>query len=154
MSLKSFFKRVLASIKKAFESLAPEFKQAVHIGVLVVDNMKKFVESPAADVITALIPGTVDDLVKERLRQFLPKIMIEMKLAEQCAGLTDPNEIVACAVKTLQQIGDDWIANSAKKNFYNSIAVLIGEVASDGKLTWDDMQWITKWFNDNVKKAA
>ena len=154
MSLKSVFKKVWGSIKEAFNKLPAKSKTALLIAVTIVDNMKKFVESPVADVMTALIPGTADDVVKERLRLWLPKIFIEMKLAEQCAGLTDPNEIVACGVKTLQQIGGDWISDSAKKNFYNSLAVLIGEVASDGKLTWDDLQWITKWYNDNVKKQS
>jgi hypothetical protein len=142
MSLKSFFRKIWEGIKKAFEGLAPDLKEAIHIGVIVVDNMKTFIEGEAADVLTAIIPGQLDDVIKERLRAFLPKILIEMKLAEQCSELTDPSEIVACAIKTLQQIGGDCLA------------VMIAEVASDGKLTWDDSKAIIKWYNDNVKKAA
>jgi hypothetical protein len=149
----SIFTKIWSAIRKIFDKLPQEFKTAIHIGVAVVDNMKSFVDSPIADVITALIPGDVDDKVKDALRKYLPKIVIEMKLAEQCAGLTDPNEIVACAIKTLQQIGGDWISDDAKKNFYDSLAVLVAQVASDGKLTWDDAKAVIKWYYDH-KKAA
>lgn len=149
--LMNFFKKLWAGIKKVFEKFAPELKNAIHIGVTVVDKMKSFVESPTADVLTAIIPGDVDDKVKDLLRQYLPKIVIEMKLAERCSELTDPNEIVACAIKTLQQIGGDWISDDAKKNFYDSLAVLIAQVAADGKLTWDDAKAVIKWYYDHKK---
>lgn len=147
----SIFKKFWNAIKKAFEGLKPEFKTAIHIGVSVVDKMKTFVESPTADVLTAIIPGDLDDKIKEQLRKYLPRIVTEMKLAEQCTELTDPNEIVACAINTLQQIGGDWISDDAKKNFYDSLAVLIAQVASDGKLTWDDAKAVIKWYYDHKK---
>jgi hypothetical protein len=147
----SIFKKIWSAIKKIFDKLPQEFKTAIHIGVAVVDNMKSFVDSPIADVLTAIIPGDLDDRIKEELRKYLPKIVIEMKLAEQCSELTDPNEIVACAIKTLQQIGGDWISDDAKKNFYDSLAVLIAQVASDGKLTWDDAKAVIKWYYDHKK---
>lgn len=147
----NFFKKLWTGIQKVFNALPKEFKSAIHIGVTVVDKMKAFVESGTADVITAIIPGDVDDKIKDALRKYLPKIVVEMKLAEQCSGLTDPNEIVACAIKTLQQIGGDWISDDAKKNFYDSLAVLIAQVASDGKLTWDDAKAVIKWYYDHKK---
>jgi hypothetical protein len=147
----SIFKKIWSGIKKAFDGLKPEFKNAIHVGVTIVDKMKSFTESPVAGVITALIPGDLDDKIKEKLREYLPKILIEMKLADSCTGLSDPNEIVACAVKTLQQIGGDWISDDAKKNFYDSLAVLIAQVASDGKLSWDDAKAVIKWYYDHKK---
>lgn len=150
----SIFKKIWSGIKKIFEGLKKEFKDAIHIGVIIVDKMKTFVESGTADVLTAIIPGTLDDKIKDRLREYLPKILIEMKLAESCTGLSDPNEIVACAIKTLQQINGDWVSESAKKNFYDSLAVLIAQVASDGKLSWDDAKTIIKWYYDHVQKSA
>jgi hypothetical protein len=153
MSFK-FLKKIWEGIKKAFEKLAPELKSAIHIGVTVVDNIKNFVDSPGADILTALIPGDLDDKIKIRLRATLPKILIEMKLADRCADQTDPAKIVLCAVETLQKIGGDWISDDAKKNFYDSLAVLIAQVAADGKLSWDDSKYILKWYYDHVKKAS
>jgi hypothetical protein len=148
----NFFKKLWTGIKKVFDKFAPDVKNAIHIGVTIVDNMKVFVDSPVADVLTAIIPGDVDDKIKELLIKYLPKIVIEMKLAEQCTELTDPNEIVACAIKTLQQIGGDWISDDAKKNFYDSLAVLIAQVAADGKLSFDDAKAVIKWYYDHQKK--
>lgn len=147
----SIFKKIWSGIKKAFEGLKPELKNAIHVGVTVVNNMKSFVDSPAADILTALIPGDLDDQIKLKLREYLPKILIEMKLAENCSELTKPDEVVACAIKTLQQIGGDWISDDAKKNFYDSLAVLIAQVASDGKLSWDDAKAVIKWYYDHKK---
>lgn len=147
----SIFKKIWSAIKNIFDKLPKEFKTAIHIGVTVVDKMKSFVESETADVISSIIPGDIDDKIKGLLRQYLPRIVTEMKLAEQCSELTDPNEIVACAIKTLQQIGGDWISDDAKKNFYDSLAVLIAQVASDGKLTWDDAKAVIKWYYDHKK---
>lgn len=147
----NFFKQLWQGIKRIFDKLPKEFKTAIHVGVTVVDAMKNFVDSGVADVITSIIPGDLDDKIKDALRKYLPKIVTEMKLAEQCSELTDPNEIVACAIKTLQQIGGDWISDDAKKNFYDSLAVLIAQVASDGKLTWDDAKAVIKWYYDHKK---
>jgi len=143
----NLIRKVWEGIKKTFQGLKPELKKAIAIGVVIVDNMKHFVDSQAADVITALIPGDLDDKIKERLRQELPRILVNMKLAETCAYLEEPDEIVACAVKTLQSIGGDY-----RKAFLNELAVLIAQVAADGKLTWDDGQYILKWYYDNVHK--
>jgi hypothetical protein len=145
------FKKIWSSIKNVFDKLKPEFKAAIHIGVQVVDNMKGFVDSGAADILTMIIPGNIDDRIVQELRKYLPKIVVEMKLAESCSELTDPNEILQCAIKTLQQIGGDWISDDAKKNFYDSLAVLIAQVASDRKLSWDDAKAVIKWYYDHKK---
>lgn len=153
MPLGTFLKKIWNGIKKMFGSLTQELKDSIHIGVVIVDNIKTFVFSPEADILTAIIPGTLDDAIKERLRQYLPRIVTEMKLADRCGQLTDPNEILKCAIETLQTISGDWVSDSAKKNFYDSLAVMIAQVASDGKLNWDDGKTILKWYFDHVYKA-
>ena len=152
MSLKSFLRRLWAGIKKAFEGLKPELKKAISIGVEVVEKMKQYVARPGVDVLTAIIPGDLDDRIKERLREWLPRILAEMKLVERCMDETDPQKVVECGVLTLQQITGDWISDSARKNFYDSLAVMVAQVASDGKLDWSDAKIILKWYYDNVKK--
>lgn len=82
---------------------APEYTATAHIlinhrhtyilGVLVTENIKNFVDSPVADVLTAIIPGDIDDEIKNWLRAKLPTILAELKLADSCSALTDPTEI-------------------------------------------------------------
>lgn len=152
MSLKTFIHKIWEGVKHLFDGLLPEFKVAIHIGVVIVDKMKTFVLSPDADILTAIIPGTLDDKIVAKLREFLPKILAAMKLADSCGGLTDPLAITQCAIKTLQEIGDDFINDAARKNFYDSLAVMIAQVVSDGKLSWDDGKTVLKWYYDHQYK--
>jgi len=141
MSFGNFLKKVWGGIKSVFNDLPNDLKNAVHIGVVVTENVKKFVDSPGADILTAIIPTEVDDVIKARLRANLPKILTELKLADKCGQLTDPSEIVKCAVQTLQQIEGDF-----KSAFLHDLSILIAQVASDGKLDWKDGTYILQWY--------
>jgi len=149
MSLKSFITKLWAEIKSLFNGIPAELKTAIHIGVVVTEGLKTFVDSPAADVLTAIIPGDIDDDLKNLLRAKLPQILTELKLADNCAGLTDPSQIAECAVKVLQGLDGD--IGSA---FLHSLSILIAQVASDGKLTWSDGVYILEWYYQNEYKAA
>ena len=134
MSLGTFIHKIWLGVKKLFAGLKPELKEAIRIGVVVVDAIKAFVDSPEADVLTAIIPGDIDDKIKLKLRELLPRIVTEMKLADRCGQLTDPNAILKCAIETLQTIEGDWISDSAKKNFYDSLTIIITQITTDNKL--------------------
>jgi hypothetical protein len=153
MSLKSFFQKLFGGLKHVFNGLDQPLKDALRIGVEVVDKLKTLVDSPGADLLTAIIPGTIDDVIKERLRVFLPKILIELKLVENCASQTDPNVIIQCAVDTLQRLTGDWVKDGSKKNFLDSLAVLVAQCAADGKFDWDDVKYLTKWYYDHIYKG-
>jgi hypothetical protein len=124
-----------------FDKISPELKTAIHIGVIVVEKIKQFIETPLADVVTAIIPGEIDDTVKNLLREYLPRLFVELRLADSCVDLTDPNEIVACALKTLQQIEGDF-----KNAFLHDISILVAQVAADGKLDWMDGVYLTEYY--------
>lgn len=141
MSLKSFFMKIWETIEDFFQGLLPELKDAIRIGVTVVQNIKKVMDTPVPDVLTAIIPGDVDDKIKERIREYLPKVLVELRLANECSDLTDPNEIVTCALKTLSQIGDDY-----QSAFLHDLSVLIAQIAADGKLTWSDGVYLAQWY--------
>lgn len=54
-----------------------EIKEKLNIVIRIVEAFKKFVDSPTADLITALIPGDIDDKVKEWLRERLKDYKLE-----------------------------------------------------------------------------
>lgn len=150
MSLKSFIIKLWAEIKNLFDGIPTELKTAIHIAVVVTEGLKTFVDSPAADVLTAIIPGDIDDDLKNLLRSKLPQILTELKLADSCAGLTDPSQITGCAIKVLQGLDGD--ISSA---FLHSLSILIAQViAGDGKLTWSDGVYILEWYYQNEYKAV
>jgi hypothetical protein len=144
MSLQSFLSKIWNEAKALFDGIPPELKTAIHIGVVITQNIKTLVDSPAADVLTAIIPGDIDDEIKNWLRAKLPAILTELKLADSCSGLTDPSAITACAVKVLQGLDADIQAP-----FLHSLSVLVAQVAADGKLTWSDGVYILQWYYEH-----
>ncbi|HEY9001645.1 MAG TPA: hypothetical protein VIM89_09860 [Mucilaginibacter sp.] len=149
MSLQSFLTKIWNQIKALFDGIPAELKIAIHIGVEVTENIKTFVDSPAADILTAIIPGNIDDEVKNWLRAKLPTILTELKLADSCGQLTDPAEITKCAVQVLQGLDGD-----IKSAFLHNLSILIAQVASDSKLTWSDGVYILQWYYEHEFKTA
>jgi hypothetical protein len=149
MSLQSFLTKIWTEIKSLFSGISPELQAAIHIGVIVTQNIKNFVDSPTADVLTAIIPGDIDDEIKNWLRAKLPEILTELKLADSCSELTDPAAITACAIKVLQGIDGD-----AQSAFLHNLSILVAEVAADGKLTWSDGVYLLEWYYKNEYQAA
>jgi hypothetical protein len=90
MSLTTFLSNIWAEVKGLFNNISPELKTAIHIGVIVTENIKSFVDSPAADILTAIIPGDLDNELITLLRAKLPEILTELKLADSCGSLTHP----------------------------------------------------------------
>lgn len=144
MSLGSFLAKIWDHLKQLFGALPKELKNAIHIGVTVVEAIKAVIESPVADVLTAIIPGDIDDRIKDWLRAQIPGILVEMQLTADCSGLTDPNEITACGLKVLSGLGVD-----VKSAFYHNLSILIAQVAADGKLTWSDGVYLLQWYYEH-----
>jgi hypothetical protein len=141
MSLQSFLTKIWTEIKSLFAGMPSELQTAIHIGAQVTQNIKNFIDSPAADVLTAIIPGDIDDEIKNWLRAKLPEILTELKLADSCSGLTDPAAITACAIKVLQGLDGD-----VQSSFLHSLSILVSQVAADGKLTWADGVYLLQWY--------
>lgn len=68
-------KALLLKIKLFIMKLFASVETFIPIGIEVVNKLKIFIDSPTADIITAIIPGTVDDNVKIWLRAWLPIIL-------------------------------------------------------------------------------
>ncbi len=148
MSLKSFLTKIWKEIKNLFAGIPAELKTAIHIGVTVAENIKTFVNSPTADIITALIPGDIDDSIKNILRSKLPLILSELKLAEACQNINDPAQLTTCAVNTLQSLEGD-----IKSSFLHTISILVAEVTADGQLTWSDGVYLLEWYYKHKYKT-
>lgn len=97
--MKTIFGKIIAAVLSVFKSNWPSFvaklwkkvpdelKDKVAIGVEVVELFKKAVNSPTADLITAIIPGHYDDDVKKWLRDLLERIDLDKYLPDDPAHL-------------------------------------------------------------------
>lgn len=148
--MKKMIKKILVFIKRLFSGINPVLQKAVSIGVEVTEAIKNFdTTNPyVGDIITTLIPGTVDDLIKMKLREMLPKIMIQLKLVKETQGLKDPDQIMLAAVKIIKQLDGDY-----KSAFLHNLSIIVAKVAADGKLSWSDAVYLLEWYYQNKKKS-
>lgn len=146
----SFLTKLWQSVKHLLGSLEPLAKEGIHIGVTVTDAIKTFdTANPiAADILTALIPGTLDDTIKVKLREMLPKIVVGLRLVDDSLRLTDPNEIMLAATKVIQNLDGNF-----KNAALHSLSLLITEAAADGHLTWSDAVLVVESYYKEVHKA-
>jgi len=104
---KTWLGKVLASILGLFASKWPEFvaklftkipdevKEKVSLAVKIVNSIKFFIESPTADLITAIIPGDTDDKIKEWLRIFLPKLLEKYNVLNKSTLTPEASHLIA-----------------------------------------------------------
>lgn len=147
MSLKSFIDGIWSAIKGLFNKLEQEEKKLLPIVITVVQNIKTFVDSPVADVITALIPGNVDDVIRAKLQAFLPKVLTELNMLNTCQALPGTNAQLQCILQNLKLSSD-----AVKDMYYHGLASLILTDLSDGKLSWSDCIGIAEYYYKNIWK--
>lgn len=96
----NFIKRLIGNITEETRDLAPEIIQ-------IVTNVKNFVDSPEADFITLVIPGTLDDTVKGVVSVGLSKLLLILNKVESIALIEDENERNKAIVKEIKLSDDD-----------------------------------------------
>lgn len=148
--MKKLLKKIADFITRLFTGISPILKKAVAIGADVAEKIKNFdtANPVVGDIITSLIPGNVDDLVKAKMREYLPKIAVELRLVQAAQGLKDPEQIMLAAVKVIQQMDGDY-----KSAFLHNLSIMAAQVAADGKLDWSDAVYLMEWYYQNKVKA-
>jgi len=141
MSIGSFFAGIWKSVKKLFQSLDNESKKLLPIVIDVVNNAKNFEEGTGGDIITKLIPGNVDDNIRAKLQDLLPRLLKTLSASNECANAGDDNAILKCI---LTKIGAS--EKDSRKVFYHGLAALLLEKLGDGKFSWDDAIATVQWF--------
>ncbi|TSD67608.1 hypothetical protein FFF34_009520 [Inquilinus sp. KBS0705] len=144
MSLTSLIYKIWNSIRLLFNHFPADLKKAVHIGVVITENIKTIVESPFTDMLTLIIPGDIDDKIKQVLRAGIPLILTNLKLTDKCSDLNDPQEITRCTIRIIQNLDGD-----IKSATLHNLSVLISKLAADGQLTWSDGVCIVEWYYQN-----
>ncbi|WP_374949631.1 hypothetical protein [Mucilaginibacter sp.] len=146
--IKAFLQTLITKIGAYFSTLPAELRKAVVVAVVVTENLKRFVDSPIADIVTALIPGNADDKVKDLLRAYLPVIVVELGLVKNCSEASSTEEILKCAAQFIQGLPDGQQRTKALQNLSGAIT----ELVADGKFDWADGVYLAKWFyTSNLK---
>ena len=92
-------------IKSNLKALLRKFDSYVdtHVdtALKVTTALKQILASPVADVITAIIPGDLDEKIKTKLVDGLGKVTAALAIAETCKEITDVNAKLQCFVTQL-----------------------------------------------------
>lgn len=139
MSIAGILNKIASFIKNLFSKVSVEIREAIEIAVIITENLKTFVDSQGADALTTLIPGTVDDELKDWLRQVLPVILVKLKLAQH-----NEKNIMTKAIAELNAM-DQQI----KSVYLHSISVLCAREVSKNKLSWSDGVYLLEWYYKN-----
>jgi hypothetical protein len=125
-------KKILKFLKNLFARTRFYVQQFITPSIHVVEALKAFLDTPAAPILTALIPGHVDDVIADRLRKYLPIVLQALGLVEDIRGKS-PEVIIQLALAKLRLLNPDG-QNAA----WHNIASLLGHYLSDGKLSWSE----------------
>lgn len=131
--------KIIRFISGLFKGLSKETKRLAPIAIAIVQAVKSVMDSPVDDIILAIIkksiPGNADDILIDKItatiKEWLPKILVKLSMAEAIAAIEDPNEQLK-AVLDKFKFADDETRNL----FYHNFCFLIMQKLSDGKIDW------------------
>lgn len=104
-------------IVQLFKNITAKTKELMPQIILVVTNIKNFVDSPGCDFLTAVVPGTIDDSVAAILKKYLPVLLDVLNKVPSISAIEDQNERQKAIVANIQQSDKD-----AKDIILNGIA--------------------------------
>lgn len=148
MANDNFFKRLFSGIARyfrdAFGKARKVAQDVIPVGIEVVEQIKLVMDSPIAPIVTALIPGQVDDLVAAKIKEYLPDILLKLKIAGECAQKKTNDEVIQCALAHLREYHP-----TARKAYFLNIASMLSAALADGKLSWAEIVMITQYTYEN-----
>lgn len=135
-----------AWIKRAFGNaidwIRPKAKDAIHI----VNSIKSFVESDTAGVIVAFTPTGIDDALLAKMRQYLPKIAMQLQVTDMILDSGSPDQVIASLIEYLKKQNLD-----VRSMFYVQLAAKLTEAFADGKIDRSEALAITQMIYREIK---
>ena len=155
MKITTILKKIWKAIGKVFHKIDEETKKLIPIAVNIVEAIKNFEASSTMDfvefVVTTAIPGDADDKIIAKVRsitkEWLPKILLELKVVQSITDLTDDNA-------KLQAILAELKLTSTKGILYKGIAAKFLELMADGKFDFDDACNLVSYYFANKDKEV
>lgn len=151
--VKLFFAKMWAYLVSLFTKVDSLVDQYAPIAIRVVEGLKEVNESFKGDliefVLKKVIPGDAEgpviDAVRKKLKEYLPKLILQLKLASTVSQIKDPNDQLIAIVKAINFSPDE-----TKNMFYHGLSTMILEALSDGKLTWSEAVHISEYYYTNI----
>lgn len=148
MSLKNFFVRLWGKIENLWHRLSDEVKEIAPIVIEVLENVKKYRQSPVGDVLDFIIPKGIVKTVYDKLMDAVPKVLIGYSTIADLDKYPDLNAKLRAVLA-----GFDHVEPQFLKAHWHGIATLILELTQDGDLSYSDIITITEYVKKFLPAA-
>jgi hypothetical protein len=104
-------------------------------------------------IIKVAIKGQADDVIIDKVqavvKEWVPKVLLELQIVDSIANITDPNEQLKAILAKIKMS-----SNETQNMLYHGLAAIVLEKLSDGKLTWSDSVAISEYYFNNIYKPS
>jgi hypothetical protein len=146
-SVKKMLQSIWALFKKWFSVAEQSVKDNIHVAVVIVDNLKKFIDNPVGDFLLSVVDEKIPGNLTEKVKETLPKVLLALHIIDDCKDLEE-EDALKCVSLRLQGLADE-----TKDAVYHSLAVSLAKALSDGKLSFSDCIALVEWYyRTHVKK--
>lgn len=98
-----FCNKVRARIKRILQQFDEYLDEHIDTALYVTTALKKFLSSPAGDIITALIPGNLDNVIRQHLLAALENAIDTLQITDKCRKHEDIADKLLCLAEELRQ---------------------------------------------------
>ena len=98
-----FCTKIKGRLKQALNQFDDYIDEHIDTALRITTALKNILASPAADLLTALIPGNADNVVRAQLIFALDKAMEALAIADTCKLYTDINDKLKCFAQQVKQ---------------------------------------------------
>jgi hypothetical protein len=98
-----FYSTIRSQVKKLLQQFDHYVDVHIDTALKITAGLKQILSTPVADIVTAIIPGNADDVIRQQLISALAKAIEVLTIAENCKAHENTNEKLVCFVQQLQQ---------------------------------------------------
>lgn len=96
-----FCKKASAKIKALLKGFNSAIEQHIDLALQVTTALKQVLKGPVGEILTAIIPGQVDDMIRAKLIQGLDKAIEALSIVDACKGQLTLEAKVRCFAEEL-----------------------------------------------------
>lgn len=99
---KMFCKKLRSRVKRVLQQFDEYLDEHIDLALQVTMALKKFMASPVADILTAVIPGDLDNIVRQHLLAALERATDALLIAEKCRKEGEIADKLLCLAEELR----------------------------------------------------
>lgn len=146
--MKKLFKKISDWFKRILLVALPKYKQISKIAVDITNKLKAIVESEVLDIAVNLIPGDVDNVILDKIRNILPLVIKNVSLAAGIAFESENNsEVIQKLIDHLKSLNPE-----GRKAFWVAFAGELNRALADGKISFEEAVILSQIAYKELKK--